>query len=632
MTTDRAARSTGALGSLDRGLYALFGRNADRRRHERDRQRYRATAMPVAFDVYLARVYGLSWVVGVALAAATALSVSALSAGTVAAVGALVRAFVPVLGRVALPTIPWSAAALALGALVGVTGKYVAVRVGGLYLGLLARARRATIERSLPGAVRYLRALSSGSHDRRAMLRKVTEQAAYAETGVAFRTVLNRATLTGSLDAGLRSVARDTPSATLSAFLLKFREHGNQGEDALGEYLRMESRMLSNRQERQRQRARDFLELVAELFVVTLVVPALFVVVLTVLSVLAPGLSATVSTPLGPVTLRALAVYASAAFVVGVGAVAAALVASIRPPDQAPPAHARPAGFRALILSAGLNPASAATVCFVPVASLGAGLLALGYRPANALVLSYVAFGLPVGLVAVRRARLDDAKDRQLKDFVHAVAGHVTLGQPFGRAVATVAREGHLGELQADVDDLAFTLGLATGTDDGDARSQALSGFVDAVGTPLAEQTMGLVTGALDAGSETDAVFETLQTEVGALHEAKKSLRSSMLVYVAVGWTTALLVVGIMVAVQGYVLDGFTQLSTVSRASGGLAIDPDAVVPARDGWRFYLVTQSTMLACGWFAGMANRGRYEALLHSAVLLGVAYVAFVGVGAI
>jgi len=102
-------------------------------------------------------------------------------------------------------------------------------------------------------------------------------------------------------------------------------------------------------------------------------------------------------------------------------------------------------------------------------------------------------------------------------------------------------------------------------------------------------------------------------------------------VYVAVGWTTALLVVGIMVAVNGYVLDGFAQLSTVSGAdAASIALDPDAVDPARDRRRFYLVTQATMLACGWFAGAVSRGRYEALLHSAALVLIAYFVFSGAG--
>jgi hypothetical protein len=69
-----------------------------------------------------------------------------------------------------------------------------------------------------------------------------------------------------------------------------------------------------------------------------------------------------------------------------------------------------------------------------------------------------------------------------------------------------------------------------------------------------------------------------------------------------------------------------------NEAASGLALNPDAVDPERDRWRFYLVTQATMLACGWFAGMASRGKYEALLHSAGLVALGYVVFAGVGLI
>ncbi|MEF8915863.1 type II secretion system F family protein, partial [Natronomonas sp.] len=238
-----------------------------------------------------------------------------------------------------------------------------------------------------------------------------------------------------------------------------------------------------------------------------------------------------------------------------------------------------------------------------------------------------VAYGLPVGAVALRRARLDDAKDREIRDFVHAVSGHVSLGRPFGEAVETVAREVDFGPLQPDIEDLAFSLGLTTGTENGDTRGEALDRFVDRVGTPLAEQTVGLVTGALDVGSDPETTFETLQTEISQLHEQRKKLRSSMLIYAVVGWTTALLVVGIVIAVTAYVLDGFAQLATVSGGTG-VAIDPNAVDIERDTRRFYVVTQATMLACGWFAGTASRGRYEALLHSAALVFVCYLVFSG----
>lgn len=46
----------------DRALYALFARHADADRHVRDRRRYRGTDLRASFAVYLARVYGCSWV------------------------------------------------------------------------------------------------------------------------------------------------------------------------------------------------------------------------------------------------------------------------------------------------------------------------------------------------------------------------------------------------------------------------------------------------------------------------------------------------------------------------------------------------------------------------------------------
>jgi hypothetical protein len=61
--------------------------------------------------------------------------------------------------------------------------------MGGRYLAWAANARRTNIERTLPGAVRYLTALSSG-RDVQAILTKVADhESAYGETGVAFRRV-----------------------------------------------------------------------------------------------------------------------------------------------------------------------------------------------------------------------------------------------------------------------------------------------------------------------------------------------------------------------------------------------------------------------------------------------------------
>lgn len=601
----------------DRALYALFARHADAGRHRADRRRYRGTDLRTSFDVFLARTYGLSWLLGACWA------VVGWGAATVG------------LRLVTLPA-PLAAAprpllAVLVGLAAGATGKHAAVRLAGLYLRWLANARRTDIERTLPGAVRYLHVLASGSDGPREMLRRVAATGAYGETAVAFRTVLNTAALAGSLDEGLRRVARDTPSRDLLApFLLKFDEHADQGERELANYLSMESRMLGHRRDRARQRAEGFLELLAEVFMVLLVLPALLVIVLTVMAVIAPGLSATVATPLGPTTVRGAVVYASAAFVVVAGLGASLVVAGLRPPGQTV-AYERPDGALATLASALRNPESAAAVLFGPGLAVGGALFRAGLDPVTVALGAYAAYGVPVGLVGVRRARRDDAKDRELKDFVHAVSGHVNLGRPFPEAVELVASDVDLGALNEDVADLALNLGLTTEPGEASTRGAALERFVDRVGTPLAEQTVGLVAGALAAGSDAGTVFDTLQTEVGRLYHEKRKLRSAMLVYVAVGWTTALLVVGITVAVGLRVFDGFAQLSALSESTGYL-LEASAVDLDRARYRLYVVTQATMLGSGWFAGVASRGRYEALLHSGILVVICYAVFAVTGLI
>jgi archaellum biogenesis protein FlaJ (TadC family) len=624
--------SVRSLGPVDRGLYALFSRHADRSAHERDRQRYRGAGLSTSFDVYLARVYGVAWAVAGVSTTGVFVGTVLLPSWLVAAVLDFLGAGLPVVNRLpALPVPPVYVAAV-LAVATGATVRWGCIRAGGLYLQQLAAARRNAVEQTLPGAVRYLRVLASGTDDPRAMLRRVADQEAYGATADSFRTALNKASLTGSLEEGLSMVARDTPSRDLLApFLLKFREHAAQGGDALEGYLRMEGRLLSRQQDRVHERASGYLELVAELFVVLLVFPALGVLIVTIASVLAPGLSASVPTPFGTVTIRAVLVYASAAFVLVVGAGSAAVVASLRPTGHSIPTYSRPDTPGRLLGTAAINPASAAVVLAVPAVVVGVVLWQLGYGPVNLVLLGYATYSIPVGVVAVRRARRDDAKDREIRDFVHAVSGHVSLGRPFPEAVDRVAREVDLGALQSDVEDLAFNLGLTTGVDaDADVRAAALDRFVRQVGTPLASQTVGLVVGALEAGSDTEEVFETLETEIGRLYHERKALRSRLLVYVAVGWTTALLIVGIVVAVNASVLDGFAQVSSVAETGAGLALDPDAVDPVRDRERFYVVTQATVLACGWFAGTASRGRYEALLHSGLLVVVTYVVFTGLG--
>ncbi len=626
-------RETGTgLGPFDRGVYALFSRHADSSTHDSDRRRYRAAGLSTNFDVYIARVYGLAWLTGASLTLTTVLLLLLLPAQAGDALFRFLAGGIPLLNQANVPSVSRLTLAAVLGIGVGSLGRWCVIQGGSLYLNRLIAIRRADIERTLPGAVRYMRVLASGTNNQQEMVERVAEQKAYGATADAFRTALNKGALTGSFDEGLSMVARDTPSRNLlSPFLLKFKEHAAQGRDSLEGYLKMEGRLLGQRQERVHQRAGGYLELVAELFVVLLVFPALAILIMTVASVLSPGLSESVATPLGEFTFRTLFVYAGVAFVLLVGAGAALTVESLRPTDHATPEYDRPETVSGILKTAKTNPASAAVVFLPPATGFTMLLWVLGYGPVNVILLGYAAYGIPVGVVASRRAARDDAKDREIRDFVHAVSGHVSLGRPFPDAVQRVAREVNLGPLQRDVETLAFNLSLTTGVDKtDDVRAVALNRFVDRVGTPLASQTVGLVVGALEAGSNTENVFETLETEIGRLYHQRKALRSRLMVYVAVGWTTALLVVGIIVAVNMTVLDGFSQLSGVAESTGGMSLDPEAVDPDRDQARFYLIAQATVIACGWFAGTASRGVYDALLHSGILVVITYVIFTGLG--
>lgn len=226
---DRSSRP-GPLGRLDEAAYALFARHADDRRHDGDRVRYRGAPASTSFGTFVARLYALSWVACL-LALPPAFVFASTVAPTIA--GRVTRTFASHAAFAPLVLSP-SSIVVALTVVAGATTKRATVALGGHYLRWLVAARRTRIERTLPGAVRYLDVLAAGSDDARTMIARVAGNEAYGGTAVSFRKALNAARLTGSLDAGLRRVARDTPSRDLLApFLLKFRHHLSQGDDAL---------------------------------------------------------------------------------------------------------------------------------------------------------------------------------------------------------------------------------------------------------------------------------------------------------------------------------------------------------------------------------------------------------------
>jgi archaellum biogenesis protein FlaJ (TadC family) len=592
-----------AIDRLDRVLHALFAHRTDDPRHDRDREHHRGAALAIDFDTYMTRTYGVSWLVAICATAVTVGSGRVLSPALVVVAADIGATVVP--SHEAITAVPNHYIVGSVSIAIGVFFKRVTVATSGRYLRWRANARRAAIERSLPGAVRYLGALAAGSKGQEAMLRNVAERDVYGETGRSFGRVLEAAAVTGSLNTGLRTVARETPSREiLSPFLLKFREHASQGSDSLREFLQMESRMLSHQRSRARRRAGSRLKLVARLFIVVLALPASLVVAITVTG----GLPADPSQPisiLGRSVNQATLFHWISALIIGGGGGTALLLATLRPSTH-DRSYDRPGGL-ATLATATTNPASATVAFAIPALAIGWFSWTAGQPLLNVVLFGYAALGFPVGVVAVKREQRDDAKDREMRDLVHAITGHVRLGKPFEEAVEMVAREIDFGPLGADVDDLAFRLGLTTGTAEMDTRREALERFAERAGTPLAEQSVGLVIGTLDVGSDPGAAFETLQTEVGVLYHQRKELQSAMLVHVAIGWLTALLVVALLIGSHIH-----------------------AFGTERDAWQLQLVAQSTMLACGWFAGTASRGRHEALLHSSALVVACHVAFAGAG--
>ncbi len=488
--------------------------------------------------------------------------------------------------------------------------------------------RRRQIERTLPATVRYLRVLVDGigEHERRFAAAAAVD--AHGATGDALRRVVTNASLTGSFDHGLREIARETPSDDrLAPFLLKYIEHARQSERSLRSFLTVEARMQTLREERQRQRTVDTMELIAELFVVLLVLPAVLLIVLIVVSLLSPALSRPVWTPVGSKSVLVVVGYACAGSVVAVGCGATWLVRALQPPGLRPPTYSWPTEPRTILQTAHRNPNSAAMVAVLPALAILVSVWIHTGSPLDAFVLMTVGAGIPIGAISIRRRRLDTAKDRTLGAFIHAVAGHVRLGTPLSAAVRRVGAELDHGTLQDDIDRLSMRLQFVTPPANAlGVRTAALNRFVADVGTALAAQSIGLLCDAINAGSDPKTVLETLQTEVGRLYQEKRALRSTMAVYTIIGWTTGLLIVAIMAIVSTQVFASFEPIGSMSGQFEGTGIQSATFGFERGRSLCYLVTQSTMLSCGLFAGGTTGDRYESLFHAALLLAVGYVVF------
>lgn len=607
---------------VDRFPSPTFAGSTAAPRYAKLRQLFRATDGSEAFPVFLRRLHVLSWVV---FLVAAGLGVvlgrnlpPVVEYGLVDGFGAFPMVSRSMVERSLVP-------AFILG--FGGIGRWSTIRAAEMVLDHRARRRRERIERSLPRTVRYMHVLASGTTDVPTLLSQVAKrERAFGETARAFRRILGSASVAGTVDDAVRIRARDTPSRQrLAPFLLSMRSRSREGSAALTRFLHLESRMLARQDAQRTGTAKRYLGSVVRLFVALLVVPAVAIVGMAI----ATGLHETTALPAIEVARwirnQVLLSPASALIVLVLGSVASGLVYVLRPPGYRWSRYRSSNTLRELLRTMHRNPANALVV----LAPAGVLLTLLFWRRGSpgitALTAGYVLVALPVGTIEWRRASRDAAKDRYLPAFLHEVANQVQLGRSFTEAVEHVAAVERLGPLDPDVADLAFDLRVAT--NERPVRGLALDRFAERVGTPLADRTVGMIAGALDAGSKTAAAFEALQSEAGRLYHEETAVTDEQSVFLAVGWVASLLVVGIVVAVNvaalGTTLPQSQQAATTLGTSAG-------VTPTEGAPMFYLLTQATVLASGWFAGVAGRGVYEGLLHSGALVLVTFLAFAGTG--
>jgi Flp pilus assembly protein TadB len=585
--------------------------------HEADRRRFRALAIETPFETVLAWIYGLAFGGFLAGAVTTFLVVRPLLAPG--------SSVIPQGWQPELASIPGPGSgllALGLAVVVGL-GSAVLVRLAiRAVLDYLIRRRRIQIERTLPGAVRYLHVIAEGTTAPETLFESVVaKERIHGATAASFESILRRARMTGSIETAIRQVARDTPSKdTLAPFLLTFLERTREGPAAVREFLRLESRLLARADEQEHRRETRYLTTVVQLFLLLLVLPVVLIVGAMAGTVLLRDQVPGVPVP-HPPELGSILASAGSLVILVLGAAAAFLVYLLRPSGDrwaAPEPAQRPA---TVIRRSLRNPTNTLLVLLPIVGMLVTWLWYSGTPASRLLLYGYVAVAVPVGLIDVRRARRRAAIDRQLPGFVHAVADRLHSGLPFRTAVERVAAANEFGPLGPHVAALHYDLEVGAG--DQGVRKRALERFVGRIGTPLAGRSIGLAVGALEAGADTRSAFAALQTETGRLVHADQARRSRFPVVIAVGWTVALLIVAVVVTVNLMVLDSVTPAT--AGPIEGVVVDATFGATGREPL-FYVITQAAMVASGWFAGVAGRGVYEGLLHSGALVTVTFLVF------
>ncbi|MFB6114633.1 MAG: hypothetical protein ABEJ58_11095 [Halodesulfurarchaeum sp.] len=579
----------------------------------------------MSFDEYVVWSHAVAWGVFVVTAV-----------GTVPVSGQLIetlfRSLLAVLDVSTALQIPWvtDVVHLVVSVSAGLLGRSGTLLASKWFLRSVARRRRIGIERTLPGAVRYLHVVAAGTVDPSGMFEAVAAKTEiHGECARSFERIIAVAEVRESIDDAIRHVASETPAQdSLAPFLLSFLARKRSGPDALRDFLASESRLLAIQDEQAHLRERRYRSIVIELFLLILVLPLLGVVAVIGVSIAIPhfGLQA--------VTVPEWAAGTDRLFLVGgvlvlfFGLLSSLFAYRLRPIGlrwAAPAPSSRPID---VLRHAWLNPANTVRV----LAPLGLGSVAImvvsGIEMGIGLLLAYGVVAVLVGLVDVRRDRLRRSMDRRLPAFVDAVSRTLDRGIPFAGAVHRVARRQDFGTLQGPISKLAFD--LRTATADGPVRIRALERFIGRIGTPFAGRTVGLAVGALEAGSDARTAFRALQVETGRLAHGEHARHARRPTVVLVGWTGALFVVSMVGILNLLAVETLGPIGGVTVA--GVHLEPTLPVASRVNPRVYYLTQVVMLVSGWFAGFTGRGRYEALLHSGGLSLLSTGVFLAFGLI
>ena len=554
----------------------------------------------------------------------------------------------------------------------GVTGACTGViggvgSAGGWLLRPHVRAahRGRDIDRLLPDAVAYAHALSTGGLDQLAVLEALAgAEDAYGAVSVEFQRVISEMRYAGTdYRSALRRRAEATPSETLSTFiedLVAVVDAGGRIEP----FLRDRTERYRRRDERDRERRLEALELFGELYVTLSVFPLLLIVVLVVVAtmgepttglvfltvyVLIPlsgiGFIVLVAavTPDEPVdglldapqttrdgsdrtadaeSLRGSAVEGNALFErIAARTRRHRIVSVLEAPHDLLRTRPRYSLLITIPVAVGLL-AAAAISGHAPVAP--AGWLDRPVRSTAVWVYTPAAVVLgPLGVFTEWNRRTTRGVTDRLAETLRTLAAANETGQTLLESLQTVA--------SGSADPLASELGTVHAkVVHGMRLRTALVEFNNAYAEPRLARAVTLIADARAASSRIAAVLTTAAETVEIHDDLERERRSRTRMQVTVIGVTYLTMLGVMAVLQTQLVGALGGLSSGSgAASAGLVGGADGgvgIAPATLSLAFFHAATVQAVVSGVVSGYLRSGTFRAgipfvLAYGAITLGV-----------